>query len=154
MAAGVALLLAGCTASPVSEPLGSITYLIDKQPSSPARTWVYTAPDLPGLAALAASAGDPDLARTLAAVDADRHVVVSLYFDACAKADPSLVLEGSVVSVRYGTTRNRACARAVDTLAVFAVARDRLPETWRLEVCNQALTVSAGTVSGKPIGLC
>lgn len=154
-AVGLATLVGGCTAPAIAEPLGSVGYLRDKEPPSAPATWVYTgADDLDALVAIIGAAAEPELSRSLAAVDLDTHVVVSLYFDACAKADPSLVMDGATVSVRYGTTLNRACARAVDTLAVFAVPRDRLPEPWRLQVCDQTLAVTAGVVTGEPIGLC
>lgn len=124
-----AALLGGCTSGSLGRPLGGVSYVLDKKADHQAISWIWTENDLPELADLIAQLGDDELERRLAEVDPGREVVVSLYFDACSTQDPELVLDGSLLTVRYRTDLNRNCVRAVDTLALFAVPRAELPAT-------------------------
>lgn len=152
--AGCTALLAGCTAAPPAENLGTVSYVRDKQPSSPAVTTFHTGDRIGTLVAALRDLHSPELAQRVDGVDPATHVVVTLYFDACAKEGPELVLTGSTLTVRYGTVLNRNCVRAVDTLTVFAVPRSRLPDPTGLEVCGRQVTLSGDAVTGDPIGLC
>lgn len=148
------LLLAGCTASPIGESLGEVAYVVDQKPQPAPSTWVYTSADIADLTSLVAGLGSTEFADRLADVDPKTHVVVSLYYDACSKSEPELVLDGSTLTVRYRATTTRNCARAVDTLALFAAPRSSLPDPVTLQVCKQVITVAGDTVTGEPIGLC
>ena len=152
--AGCTALLAGCTSAPLAENLGTVSYVRDKRPSSPAVTTFHTGEQIDTLVATVRDLQAPELAQRVDAVDTATHVVVTLYFDACAKEQPELVLDAATLTVHYGTVLNRNCVRAVDTLAVFAVPRSRLPDPAALEVCGRRVTLSGDTVTGDPIGLC
>lgn len=147
------VLLAGCTASGPGRSLGAIGYVADKKPALAPATWVHTGDRI---AELAAGVTDLDagLGRRIAALDPAADLVVTLYYDGCAKGSPALVLDGSTLGVRYGETITRSCYRPVDTLAVFAVHRSSVPDPVRLEVCGRTITVTRTEVSGTPIGLC
>ena len=124
-----AVLTGGCTPSALGRSLGGVSYVLDQKADRQASSWVWTGSDLPELVALVAQLGNDQLQQQLAAVDPTREVVVSLYFDACSQEGPELILQGSVLSVRYRTELHRNCVRAIDTLVLFAVARSDLPET-------------------------
>lgn len=123
-----AVLTSGCTSNALGRPLGGVGYVLDKKADRQASSRIWTGTDLPELVALVAQLGNDQLQQQLAEVDPAHEVVVSLYFDACSQEDPELVLDGSVLSVRYRTQLNRNCVRAVDTLVLFAVVRTDLPE--------------------------
>ena len=157
LAAGTAVLAmtCGCTQSPVvGESLGTIGYVRDRHPASTPATYLYTTASIADLTGLVDGLDAPDVAQRLHAVDPSTHVVVALYFDACAKSEPALALNGGTLTVRYGAIANRTCVRAADTLALFAVPRSQLPDPTVLEVCERRVTLSGTDVSGDPIGLC
>ena len=149
-----ALASSGCSAPAIGQNLGSIGYVRDKSPTNAPVTWVYAGSDIEPLIALVAGLGDDALTQRLRGVDRASQVVVTLYYDACAKSEPSLVLNGSTMTVAYGATQNRNCVRAVDTLVSFAVPRDRLPDPTTLRVCERSITIRRDGVGGEPIGLC
>lgn len=126
----------------------------DKRPASKPITWVYVGGDLGALKALVNGLGDSGLTQRLGAVDASTNVVVTLYYDGCTKAEPSLVLDGAAITVQYGQELNRNCVRAVDTLVLFAVPRASLPDPVTLQVCGATISLTRDAVSGDPIGLC
>lgn len=153
-ALSAALLMAGCTSGPVGDDLGSISYVRDKQPSSTPVTYVYAGTQIDTLATLVHGLQNPELSRRLDGVDGTTDMVVTVYFDACAKADPQLTLNGDTLTVRYGAVLNRNCVRAVDTLALFAVPRSALPDPVTFQACGRSLTITSDGVQGEPIGLC
>ncbi len=126
----------------------------DKQPRSKPITYVYIGTEIDTLATLVHGLQDPEVTRRLDGVDGSTRMVVSVYFDACTKADPGLTLDGGTLTVRYGATLNRNCLRAVDTLALFAVLRSELADPTTFQACGRTLTISADRVQGDPIGLC
>lgn len=135
-----AVLTGGCTSSALGRPLGGVGYVLDKKADRQASSRIWTGTDLPELVALVAQLGNDQLQQQLAEVDPAHEVVVSLYFDACSQEDPELVLDGSVLSVRYRTQLNRNCVRAVDTLVLFAVVRTDLPE--KVTYADQEFTLA------------
>ncbi|GAA0327571.1 hypothetical protein [Micropruina glycogenica] len=143
-----ALASSGCSAPAIGQNLGSIGYVRDKSPTSAPVTWVHAGSDIEPLISLVAGLGDDALTQRLRGVDRASQVVVTLYYDACAKSEPSLL------TVAYGATQNRNCVRAVDTLVSFAVPRDRLPDPTTLRVCERSITIGRDGVGGEPIGLC
>ena len=144
----------GCSSGPVGENLGSISYVRDKQPTSKPITYVYIGTEIDTLATLVHGLQDPDVTRRLDGVDGTTGIVVSVYFDACTKADPGLILDGGTLTVRYGASLNRNCVRAVDTLALFAVPKSALADPTMFQACGRTLMITADRVVGDPIGLC
>ncbi len=148
---------AGCVAevaAPVGRELGALSYVGDRLPTFKPVTWVHAGSDLAGLRTRMAEVGDAALSQRLAAVDESSELVVTLYFDACARADPLLMRDGATITVRYARELNRTCVRAIDTLALFAVPRDALLDPTTLQVCSGSVTVTREGVTGDPIGLC
>jgi hypothetical protein len=135
-----AVLTGGCTSNAPGRPLGGVGYVLDKKADRQASSRIWTGTDLPELVALVAQLGNDQLQQQLAEVDPAHEVVVSLYFDACSQEDPELVLDGSVLSVRYRTQLNRNCVRAVDTLVLFAVVRTDLPQ--KVTYADQEFTLA------------
>lgn len=160
LALGVAasLMLTACTGpNTVGDTLGSIRYVVDKTTADVGlATTLHTGASIAALADRVQTLGDQQLAQRLRAVDSTGTVVVSLYFDACSKSGPSLQLAGAELTVRYAEELNRTCVRAIDTLTVFAIAKDRLPNPVTLAVCptQGRVTLNGDTVTGQPARMC
>ena len=151
---GCTALLAGCTAALPAENLGTLSYVLDQEPSVPVVTTFHTGERIDALATTMRDLQASGIAQRVDGVDRATQVVVTVYYDACGKEQPELVLTGSTLKVRYGVELNRNCVRAMDTLTVFAVPRSRLPDPTVLDVCGRQVTLSGDTVTGDPIGLC
>ncbi len=147
--------LGGCGSGQVGITLGEIGYVLDKH-GPPAANAVYADP--PSIAALAQDVRvgwqAPELAAALEKLPADR-VVVTHYYDACARDDPRLLRSGTRVRVDYGRTINRQCVRPADTLAFVVVAGGQLPDPVSFELCRATIVLHAGrATSHGETGMC
>jgi len=147
------LAASGCTTAPVSVDLGEISYVKDKNPTFTPASWLYTGADIDTLATGVDRLGSARVSQGLGQVDRTSDVVVSVYYDACAKDDPTLDLQGSTLTVRF-VTLNRNCVRAEDTLALFLVRRPGLPDPLVYTVCGRTVTLDGYQVSGESAGAC
>lgn len=147
--------LSGCGSGLVGVPLGEISYVLDKQ-GPPAANAVYA--DTASIAKLARDVRggwrSAELAAALERLPPNR-VVVTHYYDACARSDPRLLLSGSRVRVDYGRNIDRQCVRSADTLAVLVVQAGQLPDPVTFELCRSTIVLNGGHATSRgETGMC
>ncbi len=147
MVVAAALLAGGCGAPQVGRPLG---YVIDTDWSvlRGLGTFWTTAADQADLVRALEGLAAEDLAQHVAGLDLRAELIITIVYDGCTHDDPSLALDGSELSVRFGTTYTRNCVRPINNLALFALGRAELPDpvTFRVsETCG--ITLRQGEIS-------
>lgn len=142
-----ALLAGGCSAPQTGRLIGSV-FDTDWGVLSQLRAFSTTAAHQADLVRALESLSAGELAEQVAGLDVQAEVIVTIAYDGCTHDDPSLALEGSELSVRYGTTYTRNCVRPINNLALFAIGRAELPDPVTLlvsETCG--ITLRQGEVS-------
>lgn len=114
-------------------------------------TWIVSGDEVSALATRLAASGLTADAERVRATRSD-HLLVTVVYDACAKDDPVLRLDGHELRVTWNHHENRNCEVAVTTHAVFTVDMADLPAGTTTLTCRpgHAITWSQGRVTGEP----
>lgn len=147
--------LSGCGSGQVGITLGEIGYVLDRN-GPPAANAVYADPTRIAELAQDVRVGwrSAELAAALERLPADR-VVVTHYYNACARADPRLLRSGTRVRIDYGRNIDRQCVRAADTLAIVVVQAGQLPDPVTFELCRATIVLDAGHATSRgETGMC